>query len=318
MQFNNVAWLGVAYADEGVELAQSGITLPVMVMNAEPGSFASIVEHNLQPVIYSAALLQAFEAFIKSQGLQEYPVHLEIETGMNRLGFAVVEIEEVARHLAGHSPLKIQSVFSHLAGSEDAAEDGFTQQQAARFNEAVAVIQQNISYPFLKHISNSAAIVRHPQLQMDMVRLGIGLYGIEPDAEEALDLQPVATLRSTVAQVKHVKQGESVSYNRKGVVSRDSRIATVRIGYADGYSRRFGNGVGKMAVKGKAVPVIGTVCMDMTMLDVTDIEDVKEGDDVIVFGAALPVQEVANMIGTIPYEIMTGVSQRVKRVYFYE
>lgn len=318
LQFNNVAYLGVAYADEGVELVQAGITLPVMVMNAEPSSFATIVEHNLQPVIYSTALLQSFEAFIKSQGLFNYPVHLEIETGMNRLGFALNEVETIAEHFASNTLLRAESVFSHLAGSEDAAGDDFTHRQAERFNGAVSVLQSHIAYPFLKHISNSAAIVRHPPLQMDMVRLGIGLYGIEPNAEDALDLQPVATLRSTVAQIKEVKSGESVSYNRRGVVHRDSRIATVRIGYADGYSRRFGNGVGKMMIHGRTAPVIGTVCMDMTMLDITDIEGVKEGDDVIVFGASLPVQEVAKMIETIPYEIMTSVSQRVKRVYYYE
>jgi alanine racemase len=205
-----------------------------------------------------------------------------------------------------------------LAGSEDAAEDDFTNLQAKRFKEAVIILEQAIGDRFLKHMSNSAAIVRHPHLQMDMVRLGIGLYGIEPDAENKLQLQPVATLHSTIAQIKEVRKGESVSYNRRGVVHRDARIATVRIGYADGYSRRFGNGVGNMLVHGLKAPVIGTVCMDMTMLDVTDIAGVKEGDDVIVFGSGLPVQDVARMIDTIPYEIMTSVSGRVKRVYYYE
>lgn len=318
LQFNNVAYLGVAYADEGVELVKAGIQLPIMVMNAEPSSFATIVEHELQPVIYSSGLLHQFELYIKQQGLVAYPVHLEIETGMNRLGFAVDEIATVAQHFSSNPYLRIQSVFSHLAASEDAMHDNYTQAQAERFLKAVDTITLSVDYPFLKHISNSAAIVRHPKLQLDMVRLGIGLYGVEPDAEDKLELQPVATLRSTVAQIKQVKAGESISYNRRGVVNRDSKIATVRIGYADGYSRRFGNGVGKMLVRGKAAPVIGTVCMDMTMLDVTDIEDVKEGDDVIVFGPALPVQEVAGLIQTIPYEIMTSVSQRVKRVYYYE
>lgn len=318
LQFHNTAYLGVAYADEGIDLVRSGITIPIMVMNAEASSFAAIVENNLQPVIYSTGLLQSFEGFIKEQGIAGYPIHLEIETGMNRLGFAGEEIENIARHLGTQSFLSVQSVFSHLAGSEDAAEDDFTNLQAMRFNEAVAILEQHISYPFLKHISNSAAIVRHPHLQMDMVRLGIGLYGIEPDAEDRLQLQPVATLRSTIAQIKEVKSGGSVSYNRRGIVHRDSRIATVRIGYADGYSRQFGNGIGRMLVHQQYAPVIGTVCMDMTMLDVTDIAGVKEGDDVIVFGSGLPVQTVAKMINTIPYEIMTSVSGRVKRVYYYE
>lgn len=318
LQFNNVAYLGVAYADEGVDLVQAGVTLPVMVMNAEPSSFAALVEHNLQPVIYSTALLHSFETYVRQQGLTAYPVHLEVETGMNRLGFALEELDDAAKHLAAHSPLVVQSVFSHLAASEDASNDAYTLLQAERFERATAILQKQLAYPFLRHLSNSAAIVRHPRLRFDMVRLGIGLYGVEPDAEEALDLHPAATLRSTVAQIKELKAGESVSYNRRGVVNRDSRIATVRIGYADGYSRRFGNGVGKMFLNGKFAPVIGTVCMDMTMLDVTDIDGVKEGDDVIVFGAPLPVQDVAQLIGTIPYEIMTSVSQRVKRVYFYE
>lgn len=318
LQFNNVAYLGVAYADEGVDLVKAGVSLPIMVMNAEPSSFAAIVEHDLQPVIYSTALLQAFETYIRQQGLSGYPVHLEIETGMNRLGFSVSDVETAATGLAQSTALTVQSVFSHLAASEDPSQDDYTQEQAQRFHEAVAVLQRHLSYPFLQHIANSAAIVRHPHLQLDMVRLGIGLYGIEPDAEDRLDLQPVATLRSTVAQIKDLRAGESVSYNRRGVVHRPSRIATVRIGYADGYSRRFGNGAGKMMVRGILAPVVGTVCMDMTMLDVTGIDGVAEGDDVVVFGAALRLQHVAAWGGTIPYEIMTSVSQRVKRVYYYE
>ena len=318
LQYHNVNYLGVAYADEGVELIKAGINLPVMVMNAEDSSFQAIVDYSLQPVIYSFDLLHRFENYLKEQGLSNYPVHIEIETGMNRLGFAITEVEQLAQHIANNTLLTIQSVFSHLAASEDATQDTFTLQQKQKLDEAVNILTQHIAYPFLKHISNTAAVVRHPQLQMDMVRLGIGLYGIESDNLNELDLQPVATLRSTIAQLKHLKKGESVSYNRRGVVNRDSVIATVRIGYADGYSRQFSNGAGKMWVNGKLAPVIGTVCMDMTMLDVTDISNVKEGDEVILFGAQIPVQQVAGWIGTIPYELMTTVSQRVKRIYFHE
>lgn len=318
LQFHNVDYLGVAYADEGMELVKAGISLPIMVMNAEESSFQSIVDYNLQPVIYSFDLLYKFENYLKEQGIKSFPVHIEIETGMNRLGFSLSKIEELAKYIAASSVFQIQSVFSHLAASEDPSQDAFTKEQAQSFNNAVQIIEQYISYPFLKHISNSAAIVRHPQLQMDMVRLGIGLYGIEVDNDHLLELVPVATLRSTIAQLHQLKKGETVSYNRRGVVNRDSVIATVRIGYADGYSRQFGNGVGKMLVNGKQAPVIGAVCMDMTMLDVTDIENVKEGDDVIVFGKPLPVQTVAQWINTIPYELMTSVSQRVKRIYFHE
>jgi alanine racemase len=317
LQFHNVDYLGVAYADEGMELIKAGISLPIMVMNAEESSFQSIVDYNLQPVIYSSNLLHKFESYLREQGIKSYPVHLEIETGMNRLGFSISEVESLAKYIATSS-LQVQSVFSHLAASEDALQDDFTKQQAYTFNKAVEIINRHISYPFLKHLSNSAAIVRHPQLQMDMVRLGIGLYGIEIDNDQLLELIPVATLRSTIAQLKHLKKGETVSYNRKGVANRDSIIATVRIGYADGYSRQFGNGTGSMLINGKLAPVIGTVCMDMTMVDVTDIGDVSEGDEVILFGSQLPVQNVAKWINTIPYEIMTSVSQRVKRIYFHE
>jgi alanine racemase len=317
LQFRNVDYLGVAYADEGIELRKAGITIPVMVLNVDESSFAALIEYNLQPVLFSTPLLQQFEAYLNTQALVSWPVHLEVETGMNRLGFALSDIESLGAHLAASPLLKIESVFTHLAASEDPAQDAFTKEQLQLFQKAIGLLEGAVAYPFLKHISNSAAITRHPDLQLDMVRLGIGLYGIE-SSKRKLDLQPAATLRSTIAQIKYLKPGDSVSYNRRGAVSRDSVIATVRIGYADGYSRKFSSGVGKMLVHGRLAPVIGTVCMDMTMLDVTDIADVKEGDDVILFGTGLPVQRVAEWIGTIPYEILTGVSQRVKRIYYQE
>ena len=318
LQYHNIDYLGVAYADEGVELIKAGINIPVMVMNAEESSFQSIVDYNLQPVIYSFDLLAKFQAYLEQQAMAEYPVHIEIETGMNRLGFALTELKELGKKLATGNSFHVESVFSHLAASEEEAQDDFTLIQAKRFEEACSILKQDISFSFLRHISNSAAIVRHPGLQLDMVRLGIGLYGIEIDHKKLLDLDAVATLRSTIAQLKHVKAGESISYNRRGVVHRDSLIATIRVGYADGYSRQFGNGKGKMLINGKLAPVIGTICMDMTMVDVTDIPGVKEGEEVIIFGPALDVKKVASWINTIPYEIMTGVSQRVKRIYFHE
>jgi alanine racemase len=317
LQFHNVDYLGVAYADEGIELRKNGITLPIMVMNTDASGFSSLIDYNLQPVLYSFDIFKSFQNYLASQALNYYPVHLEIETGMNRLGFAAHEIDELITTITSTSLLKIESVFSHLAASEDETQDAFTQQQANLFFQVTDKLQNFISYPFLKHIVNSAAIIRHPQLQMDMVRLGIGLYGIETVTHQ-LNLEPVATLKSTVAQLKKVAKGESVSYNRRGVVSRDSLIATVRIGYADGYWRRFGNGVGKMWIDGMLAPVIGTVCMDMTMIDVTDVANVQIGDEVIIFGKELLVQDVAIWANTIPYEVLTGVSQRVKRVYYQE
>jgi alanine racemase len=316
LQFHKVDYLGVAYADEGVELRKSGIRLRTMVMNPEESSFDAIVENNLEPDIYSFELLETFDKYLKTSGLQQFPVHIEIETGMNRLGFDPVEITKLGEFLKNNHNLKVQSVFSHLASSEDPKQDEFTRQQHKKFQEATEELENIIGYKFLKHISNSAAISRLPDLQMDMVRLGIGMYGV--DANQKLDLQTVASFKSTVAQIKKLRAGESVSYNRKGVVKRDSVIATIRVGYADGYPRRLSNGSGKIFVNGKLAPVIGLVCMDMTMIDVTDIPGVQEGDEVIIFGKESPIETIATWAETIPYEIMTGISQRVKRVYYQE
>ena len=318
LQYHKVDYLGVAYADEGVELRKAGITLPIMVMNPEENAFESIVENNLEPEIYSFELLHSFDTFLQQEGLQKYPVHIEIETGMNRLGFAVTDIEKLSSALLESPSLNVQTVFSHLAASEEMAQDEFTLQQFNLFETASKELENKLGYTFIKHIANSAAAIRHPELQMDMIRLGIGLYGVDSSNSGSLNLQTVATLKSTIAQVRLLKKGESVSYNRKGHIKKDSVIATVRIGYADGYPRRLGNGTGKVLVKDKLASVIGTVCMDMFMIDVTDIPGVQEGDDVIIFGDQLPVQQVAKWAETIPYEIMTGVSQRVKRVYFEE
>ena len=317
LQYNNIDYFGVAYADEGIELRKAGIKLPIMVMNVEEESFAVLVAHQLQPVIYSSPFLNAFEAYLQSEGITYYPVHIEVETGMNRLGFSLAEIENMAQRLSLSPLIKIESVFSHLAASDDPTQDGFTRDQAVLFSRATSLIEKYISYPFIKHISNTAATIRHPFLQLDMVRIGIGLYGIESNTNQ-LHLQAAATLRSTVAQIKKLKTGETVGYNRKGILDKESLIATVRIGYADGYSRRLGNGVGKMWVNGKLAPVVGAVCMDMTMIDVTEIPNVREGDEVIIFGEQVPIQLLAGWMGTIPYEVMTSISQRVKRIYFQE
>jgi alanine racemase len=306
LQYHGADYLGVAYADEGVELRKAGIQLPVMVMNPD------------EPEIFSFDLLEKFDAYLRSEALQQYPIHLEIETGMNRLGFSVNEVDELGIYLSNTASFKIQSVFSHLAAAEEAVQDDYTLLQNEKFIPVASQLEKKLGYGFLKHIANSAAIVRHPQLHYDMVRPGIGLYGVDSSGIKKLDLQPVATLKATIAQIKKLKPGESVSYNRKGKIEKESTIATVRIGYADGYPRRLGNGIGSMIVNGKPASVIGTVCMDMVMLDITDIKDLKEGDEVIVFGKELPVEQLAGWAGTIPYEIMTGVSQRVKRVYFQE
>jgi len=318
LQYQHVDYLGVAYADEGVELRRAGISLPVMVMNPEERAFDSIIEYHLEPELYSFEMMKAFDLFLQKEGLTHYPVHIEVETGMNRLGFSVAEINELGAYLAQTTSFKVQSVFSHLAASEEPGQDEFTFQQFAFFQQAVKTLQQSLGYSFLSHIANSAAAIRHPALQLDMVRLGIGLYGVDSAGNTTLDLQTVATLKSTIAQLKWLKPGDSVSYNRKGKVEKASLIATIRLGYADGYPRRLGNGKGSVLINGKMAPVIGTVCMDMFMADVTAIPGVSQGDEVIIFGKELPVTELARWADTIPYEILTGVSQRVKRVYFEE
>ena len=318
LQYHKVDYLGVAYADEGTELRKAGIALPMMVMNAEKETFDTLINNQLEPVIFSFTILRAFDGFLKREGIKNYPVHLEIETGMNRLGFAAKEIGDLSKELKNTSSFRIQSVFSHLAASEDPMQDEFTARQHHLFEQAAETLQNDLGYNFLRHIANSAAILRHPQMQLDMVRLGIGLYGVDSAMSGKLDLQPVATLKSTVAQIRQLKAGETIGYNRKGIIEKDSVIATISIGYADGFTRRLGNGVGKIWIKGQLAPVIGTVCMDMTMIDITEIPGVKQGDEVIIFGKEISIQDIANWAGTIPYEIMTGISERVKRVYYEE
>lgn len=315
LQYNKVDYLTVAYADEGVELRKGGIKLPVMVMNPDESSFNTLVNYTLEPEMYSPGLLKEFADFLQREGLQQYPVHIELETGMNRLGFSEEQLPELCDMLATRH-FKVQSVFTHLVGSEDPALDAFTRRQAEQFVRMSDRLKTVIPYPFLRHILNTSGISRHPSLQFDMVRMGIGMYGI--DSSNKLDLKEVSTLKSAIAQIKHLKAGESVSYGRSGMLHRDSVIATVRLGYADGYPRNLGNGAGFMLINGHRAPTVGHVCMDMTMIDVTDTGQVHEGDEVTVFGKGLPVSEVARWAQTIPYEILTGVSQRVKRVYFQE
>ncbi len=318
LQYHKVDYLGVAYADEGVELRRAGIHLPVMVMNPEWAAFDQLVENNLQPVLFSMQMLDAFEAYLEKSGRLKYPVHLEVETGMHRLGFAEKEWPELARRMAESPYCQVESVFSHLAASEDSSEDDYTRQQFEKFLEAAKMIGDALPYPILRHLSNTAAISRWPDLQLDMVRLGIGMYGIDSSGQLQDRLLPAATLRSSVAQIRELKAGDTVGYNRRGRLDRNTWIATVRIGYADGFPRNLGWGKGDMWIRGHRAPVVGSVCMDMTMLDVGHIPDLKEGDDVIVFGKELSLQEMAQKADTIPYEIMTGISQRVKRVYFEE
>lgn len=318
LQFHKVDYLAVAYADEGVELRKAGISLPIMVMNMEEAGFDSLVSYDLEPEIYSFQIYAAFHHYLDQQGIQQFPVHIKLNTGMNRLGFETDEVIELAGKLRSHQTMAVKTVFSHLVASESASQDGFTRQQVALFQEACSQLEKELGYTFIKHIANTAAIHRNPEYQFDMVRLGIGLYGVDVAEGKGMQLETVATLKSTIAQLRKVKAGETIGYGRKGEVLKDSLIATVRIGYADGFSRKLGLGRGKMYVQGKLAPVIGQVCMDMTMLDVTEIPGVKEGEIVEVFGKNLSIEQVAVWAETIAYEVMTGISQRVKRVYLEE
>lgn len=315
LQYAGVDFLAVAYADEGVALRQAGIKLPIMVMNVDDVSFETLVQYSLQPELYSFKVFNDFRQFLRERRLASYPAHIKLDTGMHRLGFEPGEIDALCAELEMQDDFSIISVFSHLVGSDDAMHDEFTIAQASLFNEMVLKLQKSVSGKFIRHLANTSAISRMPALQLDMVRLGIGLYGIDANPRVQAKLKTVATLKTTIAQIKHVKKGESVGYSRKGIVQRDSIIATVRIGYADGYRRDFGNGVGKMLLNGKYAPVIGNICMDMTMLDITDVE-AQEEDEVIVFGEGLPVTELARWSDSIAYEMLTGISQRVKRVYY--
>ncbi len=318
LQQQQVDYLAVAYADEGVELRKAGISLPIMVMSPDENTFDSLINYNLEPEIFSVELFAAFYQYIQKEGLKQYPIHLKLNTGMNRLGFDLIELPALLNQLKGQDQLIVQSVMSHLVASEDPVQDAFTANQVEQFNTACDSIESALGYSFIKHIANTAAIIRNPSYQLDMVRLGIGLYGVDSASSNQLNLQTVASLKSTVAQVRKVKAGDTVGYGRKGMIDRDSIIATIRIGYADGYSRKLSNGVGNVFVRGTMAPIVGNICMDMCMIDVTDIQGVVAGDVVEIFGTHISVQTLAKQAGTIPYEIMTGISQRVKRVYFEE
>jgi len=319
MERENVAYLAVAYTDEGVRLREQGITIPIMVLNPDAGEWEAMARHSLEPEIYSAEQLRPLALFLeKNLPGKKITLHLKVETGMNRLGFKEAELQEALALLSAHSHLQVGSVFSHLAASEDPAHDAFTREQAARYGQLCAIAEKALGYPFKKHLLNSSGILRFPEAHFDYVRLGIGLYGVDSSGELQSRLQPVGRLKSRVSQVKEVATGESIGYSRKGMAAGDKKIAVIALGYADGFDRRFSNGVGEMLILGHKAPVIGNVCMDMTMVDVTHIPGVKEGDEVEVYGTGISIIAAAQKIGTIPYELLTHISGRVKRVYYWD
>ena len=314
LQYHKADYLGVAYADEGVDLRKNQISLPIMVMNPSEDSFEALMEHDLEPELYNLGVLNAFVNFLQGRNCK---IHLKLDTGMNRLGFEEDEIDSIIKVFKTNTNLDIASIFSHLAGADEAEHDAFTRHQKDSFLRMAGKIKDKLKISPLLHILNSPGIFRHKGMQLDMVRLGIGLYGVNPTSTNDSNLKPVATLKTIISQIKHVKSGNTVGYGRKGKTSQDTTVATIAIGYADGFSRAFSQGKGTVLINGRKAPVIGNVCMDMTMIDITGIE-AREGDEVTIFGGGLPIQEVAQKINTIPYEILTNTSERVKRVFFAE
>ena len=320
LQFHHIDYLAVAYADEGVELRKSGVTLPVMVMNPEEYAFDTMIKYQLEPEIFSFRALEMLEkSILRSAIPQNKPIkiHIKLETGMNRLGFTENELDELILRLKKNPLIYVQSAFTHLAASDKPDLDDFSKEQIHRFRESGKKIVNAFNHKVLMHILNSAGISRFPEYSFDMVRLGIGLYGI-PSVESDRDkLNPATRLRSVIAQIKEVKKGESVGYNKSFVAESDMPVGIVSIGYADGLLRNLGNGKASLYVNGEEAPIIGDICMDMCMIDLTGIE-AREGDDVIVFDSEHPVTTLAKIAGTIPYEILSRISRRVKRIYFHE
>jgi alanine racemase len=320
LQFHKVDYLAVAYADEGIELRKAGITLPIMVMNPDEESFDGIIAHNLEPEIYNFRVLELLEKAIRRNIIprnKPVKIHLKIDTGMHRLGFEEKDITELLEKIKANYRVYVQSIFTHLAASDDPAQKDFSEQQISEFISVSDTMAAGLGYDVLRHVLNTAGISAFPHAQFDMVRLGIGLYGISSNEAEQAMLENVSTLKSTISQIKCIGQGKTIGYGRSGKAEKEMQLATITIGYADGLGRLLGNGNGHLMVKDTLVPIVGNVCMDMCMIDVTGL-DVKEGDEVIVFGKERSINDLAREMNTIPYEILTGISKRVKRVYFQE
>jgi len=316
LQFHKVDYLAVAVADEGIELRQAGIELPIVVMNPEAHSFENMIEFRLEPNIYSEEIFDSFRKVLQQHAVVRYPIHLKLDTGMHRLGFDSAEkVEALVAKLTVQEEMVVRSIFSHLAGADEAVHDPFTLSQIQQFQQLSAIIVEKLHYKVIRHILNSAGIERFLEYQFEMVRLGIGLYGVS--AYGNTQVKSISRLKTSISQIRDVDAGQTVGYGRKGVVNHTAKIAVLPIGYADGYDRGLSNGVGKVFVNGHVAPVIGNICMDMCMIDVTGLQ-VSVGDEVELMGEHIQVTDIASSIGTIPYEILTGISQRVKRVYLQE
>lgn len=321
LSYYHADYLAVAYTDEGISLRKQGITLPIMVLNPEPSSFDSLVRFNMEAEIFSLRLLRLFISHIKSlektTSKNFYKIHLKLDTGMRRLGFELEELPEVIQLLSTEPSIQVASIFSHLAASDETIKDEFTKQQFSRFSEMDTYLKANLKAPYMRHILNSSGILRFPDQQFEMVRLGIGLYGISNTDEHKKNLTPVHRLVAHISQIKQVKKAETIGYGRRGVMPENGQTATISIGYADGISRLLGSGNWKVEINGSLVPTIGSICMDMLMVNITGIA-AEEGDEVIIFGPKNSLYELAEAQKTIPYEVLTKVGNRVKRIYYLE
>jgi Alr-MurF fusion protein len=315
LEHHNVDYLGVAFADEGISLKNGGIKLPIMVLNPESTSFPSIIQYQLEPEIYSIKGLNAFLKIAREKNLKDFPVHIKLDTGMHRLGFEENTIDELIAALKGNSTIRIQSVLSHLATSDDMNHYEFVLSQIRLFEKLSSKLITELGINPIRHILNTSGISNFPDAQYNMVRLGIGLYGVSNDPSEQKYLENVGTLKSVISQIRTIPAGDSVGYGRRFMASQQTKIATIPIGYADGISRLWGNEAGYVLIKNKKAPIVGSICMDMLMVNVTEI-DCREGESVVIFGENPTVTEIADALKTIPYEILTSISQRVKRVFF--
>jgi len=317
LQHHKVDYLGVAFADEGVELRNAGITMPIIVMNPENSAFSTMIAYQLEPEIYGLTELNAFLKITQTHNLYQYPIHLKLNTGMNRLGFVSTDFDDLNSILQSTNLLEVKSIFSHLATSDMPEEIKFTREQLNKFQRWSSDLIQKLQINPIRHILNTSGIYNFTDHQYEMVRVGIGLYGVGNDVYEDEQLQNVATLKTLILQINDVEVGESVGYGRRFVATRKSKIATIPIGYADGIRRAWGNEVGYVLIDDKKASIVGSICMDMMMVDVTEI-DCEIGTEVLIFGKNLRVTEIAKAWNTIPYEVMTGISQRVKRVFYKE
>ena len=319
LQKQGVDYLAVAFADEGVVLRENGITMPIVVLNADDASFDTMIAHSLEPEIYSLGSLNSFVQAVKRAGELNYPIHLKIDSGMHRLGFGEDDVQELrgALYQAGQS-VRVASIFTHLCVADDTTQDDFSKEQITRYDRISSAIMAELPYRPLRHAAASEAMLRFEEARFDMCRLGIGLYGFSVTAGE--ELEPVSTLRTRIVQIRTLHDGDTVGYGRNGKIVGEKRIATIPIGYADGLNRHLGNGAWEMIVGGKRAKTVGNICMDSCMIDITDIEDIKEGDEVTIFSAEKgnTAADMAAVLGTIPYEVLTSVGKRVKRIYINE